>query len=112
MRHFLAWAGRRSLSLAGDRECRMGSGVRRPVMNTAKRNGYVALLLLLILLAAGPSLRAAEKSDWGNLKQVAPGKTSRFITTRRKSRYGLLASTTIFRFAARWGGGTDTKPRE
>ncbi len=61
-------------------------------MNTAKRNGYVALLLLLLLLAAGPSLRAAEKSDWGNLKQVAPGQTIKVIATDGKSSQGDLES--------------------
>ena len=44
-------------------------------MKTAKRIGYVALLCTLLALTAGPSLRAAEKSDWSSLKQIAVGQT-------------------------------------
>ena len=57
-------------------------------MNTAKRIAYVALLLPLLSLAAGRSLRAAEKSDWGNLKQIAPSQTIKVIATDGKSSQG------------------------
>jgi hypothetical protein len=57
-------------------------------MNKAKRIGYVALLLPLLLLAADPSLQAAEKSDWANLKQLAPGQTIKVIATDGKSSQG------------------------
>src|SRR6266436_628777 len=85
MRHLLAWAGRRSLSLA---------------------------VLLLLLLAAGPSLRAAEKSDWGNLKQVAPGQTIKVIATDGKSSQGDLESVSDDTLVLRLAGGDRSFPRE
>ena len=81
-------------------------------MNMAKRNGHVALLLLLLLLAAGPSLRAAEKSDWGNLKQVAPGQTIKVKATDGKSSQGELESVSDDALALRLAGGDRSFPRE
>jgi len=85
MRHLLAWAGRRSLSLA---------------------------VLLLLLLAAGPSLGAAEKSDWGNLKQVAPGQTIKVIATDGKSSQGDFQSVSDDALVVRLAGGDRSFPRE
>ena len=81
-------------------------------MNTTKRNGHVALLLPLLLLAAGPSLRAAEKSDWGNLKQVAPGQTIKVIATDGKSSQGDFQSVSDDALVVRLAGGDRSFPRE
>src|SRR5258708_20286261 len=100
------------MAVGGGREWRVGEGVRRLVMNTAQRNGYLAFLLLLLLLAAGPSLRAAEKSDWGNLKQVAPGQTIKVIATDGKSSQGDLESVSDDALVLRLAGGDRSFPRE
>lgn len=74
-------------------------------MTTAERIGYVALLLPLLSLAAGPSLRAAEKLDWGNLKQVALGQTIKAIATDGKSSQGDFQSVSGDVLVLRLAGG-------
>jgi len=81
-------------------------------MNTTKRNGHVALLLPLLLLVAGPSLRAAEKSNWGNLKQVAPGQTIKVIATDGKSSQGDFQSVSDDALVVRLAGGDWSFPRK
>jgi hypothetical protein len=81
-------------------------------MNTAKRIGFVALLLPLLLVAAAPSLRAAEKSDWGALKQVAPGQTIKVTATDGKSSQGDLQSVSDDELVLRLTGGDRSFPRD
>lgn len=57
MRHLCPWERCRSVSLAGYQEGRIGSSVRRLVMNTEKRFGYVPLLLVIFLAGATSASR-------------------------------------------------------
>jgi hypothetical protein len=82
------------------------------VINTAKRIGRVALLLPLLSLAAGPSLQAAEKSDWDNLKQVALGQTIKVIATDGKSSPSDLQSVSDDALVLRLAGGDRSFPRD
>ena len=81
-------------------------------MNTAKRIGRVALLLPLLSLAAGPLLRAAEKSDWGNLKQVALGQPIKVLATDGKSSQGDFQSVSDDALVLRLAGGDRSFPRD
>jgi hypothetical protein len=81
-------------------------------MNTAKRIAYVALLLPLLSLAAGRSLRAAEKSDWGNLKQVAPSQTIKVIATDGKSSQGDFQFVSDDALVLRLADGDRSFPRD
>jgi hypothetical protein len=81
-------------------------------MNTAKRIAYVALLLPLLSLAAGRSLRAAEKSDWGNLKQVAPSQTIKVIATDGKSSQGNFQFVSDDALVLRLADGDRSFPRD
>jgi len=81
-------------------------------MNTAKRIGRVALLLPLLSLATGPLLRAAEKSDWGNLKQVALGQPIKVLATDGKSSQGDFQSVSDDALVLRLAGGDRNFPRD
>ena len=81
-------------------------------MHTAKRIGRVALLLPLLSLAAGPLLRAAEKPDWGNLKQVTPGQTIKVLATDGKSSQGDFQSVSDDALVLHLAGGDRSFPRD
>jgi hypothetical protein len=68
------------------------------VVNTAKRIGVSGIALPLLSLAASAWLRAAEKSDWGNLKQVALGQTIKVVATDGKSSQGDFQSVSTMRW--------------
>src|SRR5258708_33228002 len=63
-------------------------------MKIVKRIGYVTLLFTLLALAAVPSLRAVEKSDWSSLKQIAAGQTIKVIVKDGTSSQGDFQSAT------------------
>jgi hypothetical protein len=63
-------------------------------MKTAKRIEYVAVLCTLLALTAGPSLRAAEKSEWSSLKQIAVGQAIKVAVKQGASSQGDFQSAT------------------
>jgi len=72
---------------------------------------HVALLLPLLLLAAGPSLRAAEKSDWGNFETGGAGPNDQGHSHRREIVSGRFSISQRDALVVRLAGGTEA-PRE
>lgn len=81
-------------------------------MKTAKQIGYVALLLPLLALTADPLLRAGEKSEWSNLKQIAAGQTIKVAVKGGTSSQGDFQSATEDALVLRVAGGDRSIPRD
>jgi hypothetical protein len=81
-------------------------------MKTVKRIGYVAWLLPLLALIADPSLRAAEKSDWSNLKQIAAGRAIKVAVKGGTSSQGEFQSATEDALVVRVAGGDRSIARD
>jgi len=81
-------------------------------MKIAKRIGYVALLFTLLMLIAGQSLRAVQKSDWSSLKQIAAGQTIKVTVKDGTSSQGDFQSATEDALVLRVAGGDRSIARD
>jgi hypothetical protein len=81
-------------------------------MKTAKPVRYFALLLPILAFLAGPSLRAAEKSDWSSLKQIAAGQTIKVTVKNAPSSLGDFETVTDDALVLRVAGEERRIPRD
>jgi hypothetical protein len=81
-------------------------------MKTAKQIGYVALLCTLLALTAHPLVGAVEKSDWGSLRQIAPGQTIKVAVKHGASSQGEFQSATEDALVLRLAGEDRSIARE
>jgi hypothetical protein len=82
-------------------------------MKTAKiSQHFVAVFLILLALLAGSPLRAAEKSDWSSLKQLAAGQTVRVTLNDGASSQGDFQSVSQDTLLLRVSGSDRSIPRE
>jgi len=81
-------------------------------MKPAKQIGYVALLCTLLALTADPLVGAVEKSDWGSLRQIAPGQTIKVAIKHGASPQGEFQSATEDALVLRVAGEDRTIARD
>jgi hypothetical protein len=81
-------------------------------MKTAKRTGYIALILPLLALTASTSVLAAEKSDWSSLKQIGAGQTIKVTVKDGTSSQGDFQSATEDALLLRVAGGDRSIARD
>ena len=81
-------------------------------MNSAKRTDFVPLLFLALALIISPSLRAADNSDWANLKQLTPGQKTKVSLTDGKSYQGDLQSLSDDAVVLHFATGDQTFARQ
>ena len=81
-------------------------------MNSAKRTNVLVLFLVALALIISPSLRAADSSDWTNLKQLTPGQETKVSLTDGKSYQGDLQSMSDDALVIHSANGDQTFPRQ
>jgi hypothetical protein len=81
-------------------------------MNSAKRTNVLVLFFVALALIVSPSLRAADNSDWANLKQLTPGQETKVSLTDGKSYQGDLQSMSDDALVIHSANGDQTFPRQ
>jgi hypothetical protein len=81
-------------------------------MKMAKQIAYVVCLCTLLALTADPLMAAVEKSDWGSLRQIAPGQTIKVTVRDGASSQGDFQSATEDALTLRVAGGDRSIARE
>lgn len=69
---------------------------------------YLDLVLPLLGLIIAPTLMAANKTDWGNLKQLTPGQEIRVVLTDARSYEGKFQSVSDGALIIHSGSGDQT----
>jgi hypothetical protein len=113
IRHFLIFGHCRPLSLAYPlADCLAGKDSRRHNVNPSKSAHCLILFFLIIGMMLAPSLRAADNSDWANLKQLAPGQRVSLALFDGKSIHGDFLSVSETDITVRSAGGEQNFPRQ
>ncbi|HXN53561.1 MAG TPA: hypothetical protein VN943_16635 [Candidatus Acidoferrum sp.] len=81
-------------------------------MNPARLTTFLALFLVALVLIITPSLRAADNSDWANLKQLTPGQKAKVSLRDGKSYQGDLQSVSDDALVIHSASGDQTLPRQ